>query len=347
MRLRLLLVGTLAAFTLPTPAGADTPAPPPDQVEAQSRMLSGVKLFEANDYLGALVIFRGAYARFPSTKILLNIGTTLRLLDRKADAANTYQRYLDASDADPAKKAEVETAVLANLDTKVVRLDITVSPADAEVQLGDGDWQPAAQTRLARVAPGAFTVRARKTGLRHRREERERRPRRARGGDARAGRVQADRGRRRQAGRSAARPRARRPRRRRLRRRRRRGSAASAEALIDEKLEGAAALLGVIVDITGGLAVRGAAIVGPNSGGYVGATYTFLTGSWRPVVSAGMPVFSDAGVRFGLRAAGGVEIPASKHVSIVVELGYEHYLNANAGIIADRFVPALGVNAKL
>lgn len=50
--------------------------------------------------------------------ILLNIGTTQNLLARKAEAGNTYQRYLDAPDADPAKKNDV-IAALADIDKAV------------------------------------------------------------------------------------------------------------------------------------------------------------------------------------------------------------------------------------
>src|ERR1043165_5361740 len=84
------------------------PAQDADKLDAKALMQSGLKLYAAKDFLGALAVFRTAYARFPSAKILLNIGTTLTRLDRKAEAANVYQRYLDAADADPARKTEVK-----------------------------------------------------------------------------------------------------------------------------------------------------------------------------------------------------------------------------------------------
>ncbi|HEV7557492.1 MAG TPA: hypothetical protein VGO00_18640, partial [Kofleriaceae bacterium] len=133
------------------------------KVDAKSLMQSGVKLLEAKDYLGALAVFRDAYARFPSPKILLNIGTTLKLLDRNADAANTYQRYLDDKDADNSRRAEI-ARVLANIDKTVGVVEVEVTPADAEVQLGDGDWESAAAAKLMRVPPGKIAVRARKDG---------------------------------------------------------------------------------------------------------------------------------------------------------------------------------------
>src|SRR5262249_55769971 len=92
------------------------------KVDAKALVQSGVKLLEAKDYLGALAIFKDAYVRFPSAKILINIGTTLKLLDRKAEAANAYQRYLDSPDADANRKPQV-AAELAALDKSVGRLE--------------------------------------------------------------------------------------------------------------------------------------------------------------------------------------------------------------------------------
>src|SRR5690606_10010054 len=107
----LLVLGALlfaaGAAAQPAPAPAK---PSEDKLDAKALMASGLRLFRAKDYLGALAVFKDAYARFPSARILLNIGTTLRLLERSADAANAYQRYLDAADADPAKKGEVAKA---------------------------------------------------------------------------------------------------------------------------------------------------------------------------------------------------------------------------------------------
>ena len=73
---------------------------------------------------------------------MINIGTTLIKLDRKVDAANTYQRYLDAPDTDPAKALEVKK-VLADLDKAIGVLEVAVTPSDAELQFDGDDWFPA------------------------------------------------------------------------------------------------------------------------------------------------------------------------------------------------------------
>src|SRR6185295_5621169 len=106
-----LAIGGELAVGQPAAKPAPHDKPSGDKVDAKALMQSGVRLLEAKDFLGALAIFKSAYARVPSAKILLNIGTTLNLLNRKAEAANAYQRYLDASDADPQKKPEVATVI--------------------------------------------------------------------------------------------------------------------------------------------------------------------------------------------------------------------------------------------
>src|SRR3982751_3609876 len=92
-------------------AGAAHAQPSTDRTDAKALVQSGVKLLDAKDYLGALAIFKDAYARFPSAKILLNIGTTYKLPGREPDAANAYQRYLDSKDTDPKRADEVHRAL--------------------------------------------------------------------------------------------------------------------------------------------------------------------------------------------------------------------------------------------
>ena len=325
-----------------TTALADTA---PDKLDAKALMQSGVKLFEAKDYLGALAIFKDAYARFPSAKILLNIGTTLRALSRDAEAANVYQRYLDSPDADRAKRAEVQAA-LAELDKNVGRLDLTIIPADGEVQVNSDDWIAADKLAHARVPAGRFTVRARKTGF-----------------DTAAKSATIEAGDHLDVGIAlavtpkeigidvkgspevaipppqlvSAAPAAPPPSR----------LGAFAFALVDTRFTGAAGLVGLSGDVTETLALRAAAILGPTFGGYAGATFAILPGKWRPVVSAGMPVFASSHVVYGVRGAVGLEVRTTPSISLTAEVGYEHYLNSEMTIDASRIIPAIGISGKL
>jgi hypothetical protein len=312
-----------------------------DKTDAKALMLSGVKLLEAKDYLGALAIFKDAYARFPSTKILLNIATTLKLLDRRSEAANTYQHYLDAPDADPAKRADVQAAI-DDLDKAIGRLAIEVTPADAEIQVGDGEWTPAAKAKLVRVEAGAFTVRARRATYNTEAKSANIAP-----GEKAAvviamslspnstsppdthvdGKppdqsitvgVQPE---------TPAR------------------FAAFALALLDIP-RGGAGLVGGGFNATDSLQIRAAAILGPSYGAFAGATFSFLKGDVHPIITAGMPVFFSNGARFAVRGGAGAEISASKRVDLILELGYEHYINPEMGYRANLFVPGVGVRGK-
>jgi hypothetical protein len=343
----------LALALLGATAIAQTPPPGGDKLDAKALMLSGVRLLEAKDYLGALAIFKDAYARFPSAKILLNIGTTYKLLDRTADAANAYQHYLDSRDADPARRGEVADA-LAELDKAVGRLEISATPDDGELQIGD-DWVPFAAAKLYRVPAGKFTVLARRDGYTP-----ETRTATIAAGEKAAlmfalvelpkqvvnptivtvhDQVSADEG-----------PRS------------RFGAFALLHVSVVPKL-GSAPMLGATADVTPQISVAAAFIFGPGlfshgdtmytvapppkTGVYVGGSFAFLTGQLRPRVTAAMPVFFSSGARVSLRGAGGVEFVATRNVSMTLDIGVETELNPQSDIRHLAVVPALGVVGRL
>jgi hypothetical protein len=331
------------------------PAPPPggDKVDAKQLMQSGVKLLEAKDYLGALAIFKDAYRRFPSAKILLNIGTTLKLLERNAEAANAYQLYLDSKDTDPAKRSEVESAI-ADLDKTVGTLTLTITPPDAEVQFAD-DWLPADKTRVWRIPPGPLTVHVRATGYLPSGESVN-----VGAGEKKAVLITL-----------VAEPKQETQQQQQVVQiekplvepeapRSRVGALAVVHVSVLPKV-GSAWLVGGTFDVTPQLAVDGAVILGPGLvssgmdttypppkyGGYVGASFAFLTGNVRPKLAAGMPIFADDGARFFVRGAGGVEYVASRHISLTAELGVELSLNARDDIRSTAFVPSIGAIGRL
>jgi len=316
-----------------------------DKDDAKALMQSGVRLLEAKDYRGALSVFKDAYARFPSAKILLNIGTTLVLLDRKVDAANAYQRYLDSPDTDPAKAKDVKAA-LADLDKVVGRLEITVTPPDSELQVNDGEWVPAASVRLVRLPGGPFTIRARKDKFQQEAKSASITigekaavvialvalpedkvvvdgPTGPTGPDLGIGvtKPAAPEGRSKLAG--------------------------IALAHLDVPRGGAAALVGISYDISRALQVQGAAIIGPTYGAYAGARFAFTDGKLRPFLAAGMPVFISNGARVGVRGAGGGELEITPHFSLIAELGAEMMLNPEDDILEAAFIPAIGVSGRL
>jgi hypothetical protein len=307
--------------------------------DAQSLMESGVKLLQAKDYLGALAVFKTAYERFPSAKILLNIGTTLKLLGREADAANAYERFLDAKDTDTKRRAEIEKLLTA-IDQSVGRIDLVTTPSDAKVTIDDDDWLHAVQAASWRVSPGHHTIDVRRDGFEPIKKS----------VDISAGEtasisihlvavpaptptvitVPVTAGVR-------ATPVLEEPR-------------ARFGALLFGHFDvpnGGSALVGATADVNERVAVRAAAILGPHFGGYAGGTVALLTHRYRPYIAAGIPVFSSNGARYGIRGAGGFEYELSRHAAISIEAGVEHTFNSEMNVKATAFVPAVGVIGRL
>ena len=330
-----LVIAVIAA----SPALAD---PAPDKADAQSLNDSGVKLLQAKDYLGALAVFKNAYERFPSAKLLLNIGTALKLLGRDADAANAYQRSLDAHDADPKRRAEIEK-LIAKIDATVGKLDLVATPSDAVVSIDDDDWLHVVHAGSWRVAPGHHTINVRRDGY-----EPKSRSIDLGAGESAAFEINLV------ALRSPVAPVA--P----------AGPVASGVQAADVAApeaprsrfgalvfghfdipHGGAALVGATADLTDRVALRAAAILGPTYGGYGGVVVAILPHRYRPYVSGGMPVFRSHGARYGVRGAAGFEYELDRHLAFSIEVGVEHTFDPEMGVKATGFVPAVGVIGRL
>src|SRR5688572_11577081 len=106
---------------------------------AAALMTEGVRQLQAQAYEQALANFLEAYAKFPSPKILLDIGSTLRDMGRLADAANTYQRYLEESPPGEARAAEVKE-LLAKLDEQLTILNVQVTPRGSDLSIDGGPY---------------------------------------------------------------------------------------------------------------------------------------------------------------------------------------------------------------
>jgi hypothetical protein len=338
-----LVVGLVASAHAQVPAPTPLPETDSEKGEAKELVQLGVKLVKSKDLLGALAVFKDAHKRFPSAKILLNIGTTLRLLDRNAEAANAYQRYLDSSPADDPRRAEVE-AEITRLDQGVGKLAIT-APPEAEIRVGNEDWVPSTVGKVYRVAPGPYVLQARRKGFK---------PFESKGemtlGQSIPVTVTLD-----EEPKAVAAP-------------------VYIEVPVEQRKEeprsrigalalghfdvrgGAAAFVGAVFDATERVQANAAVIAGPNFGAYVGAHFAFMTGTLRPIVAAGVPIFFNDGARVALRGAAGLEIVANRHFAVIIEVGVEHLLNpqemvefggALRTINSTAFIPALGMSARL
>jgi hypothetical protein len=331
--LALCLLGSVASAQ-PAPGAA----PAGDKMDAKALMASGLKLYGQKDYLGALAMFKEAYDRFPSSKILLNIGTTLKSLGRNVEAANTYQQFLDTSDADEAKKPAV-TKELAELDGKLAVVEVK-APEGTEIQFGDEPAHPATDLSRYRLDPGQVTLHAHKDGFLPWEKALglttgavltvniELAPIPApvpTSGTTTATGVRA-----------VVTPEAPRSK-----------WGAIAVAHVDFKYKGGAGVVGVTRELIAGLQVEAAAILGPSGGAYIGGRYALLHGALHPTVAAGMPMFVSSGARFGVRGAGGLEYDLTRHLALIAEVGVEHMFNPQDDVAATLFIPALGALGRL
>ncbi len=370
------IAALVAAFVIAAPAAARADA----KQEAQALVTEGVKLLKSKSYDAALAKFQAAYAKFPSPKILLNLGATLRDMGRLADAANTYDRYLTDPDSGADRIVEVKK-ILAELDQDLVLLTLEVTPAGAFVSIDGGDWAVAASSQVSRVSPGSHLVRARKAGLESTEVTVEGSP-----GERRTvsvtlkveekvvspevgtgtGTHSADRGTTNEPDPDDGRKGGPRhvghsgtvavvddggtvftpiddgtgPSSRRL-------PDLGVQARIDGKLRGAALAIAVSYSFVSIIEVEVAALLSNAFGVFVGGRYRFLPTRLRPHVGVGVPVFFSDGARFGARIAAGGEYVLSPHFRVIAELGYEHFFNPEDMVEADVFVPIIGLAGRL
>ena len=130
------------------------------RARAQALMIEGVQQLNARAYDQALANFLEAYGTLPSPRILLNIGSTLREMGRAADAANTYQRYINAPGSGVDRSAEVRP-LLAQLDAQLTILEVHVSPRASDISIDAGPFLPVGSTLVTRVRAGIHLVRIR------------------------------------------------------------------------------------------------------------------------------------------------------------------------------------------
>lgn len=161
----------LAAAILGGAAGAAAQKPPSkaapsfaDKAQAQKLLKEGNQAVGEGDYTAALAKFEAANARYPSPKLLVNIGTTLRLLGRYAEAAAAFERYLADPSAEKSRVSEINRA-LQEIDLLVGRLKILVKEPDARVQLDGKALSGWKSGDVLRVNPGEHTVVAERPGF--------------------------------------------------------------------------------------------------------------------------------------------------------------------------------------
>jgi hypothetical protein len=334
------------------PAHADGTA----EDEARALFTEGNGLVKSGDYESALQRFRSAYERFPSVKILLNIGTVLRQLGRDAEAANAYEAYLRDPDGDPAKKPEVEK-LLGEIDGRVAKLRVDLSDPDMVV-LVDGEVAEKRGTSVSmRVAPGKHTIIGEKGGVAvvtkrievgARKEEvlafaastptagnpktppAETKRSFSEGIRGAAPKSDADKVQ---------------PTSSSLSHRSQFGAIARAD--IDGQFRGMTAAFGVSYGVAAPVDVSVVALLGREKGAEIGTNVYILQGALKPMISVGVPTFFVEGVRPGARAGVGLMWDPSRHFGAFVQASGMFFPNAPEGYHKLIFVPSIGIQPRL
>lgn len=339
-----LVVALAVVAALSAPAVADDPR---DKRAATVLLKKGVDLFNAGKHQEALELFQSAYETYKSPKILLNIGTSLAALGRKAEAADAYARYLDAGVADEARDAEVR-GLLAELDAGLGRITVTVNQTGGTVSLDERVLGVYQAPLTVRATPGehrvsitpaegkpvatTVTVVAGQTHDVPLQVEVVAATTETPAFDAADDASPAP-----DLGVSAQ-----------LEPPSYSAFTAVAFADVDYKLRGAAAFVGALYQVVPRVHLGGAALIGRTAPGlYAGVTYELLDAVVKPSVSAGVPVFFSDGVRAAVRGSVGVSVSPTPRFDIALEVGVEHYVNPEDGFEQTFLVPALGVRARI
>jgi hypothetical protein len=317
--------------------------------EARALFKAGNALLLQGDNVGALEKFEAAFALFPSPKILLNIGTCLREMDRDAEAAEVFERYLSDPEAEAERKAEV-SAILAEIDARMGRLRLPLVDAGTRLLL-DGKALDARPGSSIRVEVGSHVVVAEKAGspptvatvVIAAGEERmvDLVPARpappsrlvppAGAGEPTEVEVVVEQP---AIDTPAARP-------------THRGQVGvSARADVDGEGRGAVLALGVTYGLGHFLEIGLAALLGGHRGVEPGVTALLARGPFKPAIYVGAPVYFVDGVRAGVHAAVGILWDPADHMGVFAGAGIEHFPSVPPGYDSTIFVPSAGLQVR-
>lgn len=159
--------GASAADGLEEESRADGPSEPAardHRHKAQVLLAEGNALASQGDFAEALNRYEAAYEEYPSVKLLLNIGTSLRHLGRNAEAAATYRRYLTDPEANPARITELKQ-LLEDIEQEVGWLLIEIQPVGASLRVDGKRVATGGSAHSMQVDPGEHTVIVAKPGF--------------------------------------------------------------------------------------------------------------------------------------------------------------------------------------
>lgn len=115
---------------------------------------------------------------------------------------------------------------------------------------------------------------------------------------------------------------------------------------IEGQGRGAVGTFGISYGIGNHLEIQAAAMIGREKGVEPGATMFILSGSWKPRISLGVPIFIDKGAWPGVHPGAGIEWDPLRHFGLFAEVGAVLFPRAPAGYENIVFLPATGAQAR-
>ncbi|HNS96913.1 MAG TPA: hypothetical protein PLJ27_15265 [Polyangiaceae bacterium] len=339
-----LLCGSCVSLGLMVALGSShAVAAPTAQDETKARQLfnEGVEALNRGQFTEALDKFEQAYGLWNNPKILLNIATTLRELDRLIEAAQAYEAYFENPNADRSRIPEVQN-VLSEIDKKIVSLTVEVrtegstlrvdgAPIEHRTSDAPGKW-------FVRLMPGEHILVISKEGFVSQTEKFS-----AHAGEKVTFRVRLepeevqptameqpeledteDDGLFSHAGQFGL----------------------VARVDVDGKLRGAVGVVGVTYGLGDWFEGQVAALNGRDKGFEVDVSWLMTRGRFKPVVSIGIPTFFVDSGRVGIHGAVGLQVDPSRHWGVLAQVGGASFFNAPDNRESFAFVPALGVQGR-
>ena len=174
MRRRFHTLLVLAVAVVPAgaaPANAQTGSADA-ATEAGEAFELGSRLFEEQNWSGALASFQRAYELQPHYSVLFNMGYCLRELHRYPEALDAFQRYLTdgADQVRPDKRAEAEQFI-ADLRSFISHVRITADVDGAEILVNDQSRGASPLAEPLGLGAGHYVVVGRAPGRRDARVE--------------------------------------------------------------------------------------------------------------------------------------------------------------------------------
>jgi hypothetical protein len=168
------MAGVIAAaqWIAPVPCFAQVPAGPPKTLsvsdakqQAAEHFGRAVRMYQEDDFRGALIEFNRAYELAPHWGVLYNIGQTQYQLRDYAAALKAMERYVDEGGADvPADRRAQVDRELAELRGRVAHVALA-SNVDAEVAVDDVTLGRVAALQPVLVGAGRHKFSASKPGF--------------------------------------------------------------------------------------------------------------------------------------------------------------------------------------